>query len=70
MDRLGHPNMFEEQTADLGPVRVTVKYVIDPVKGLDFLNEIYRYHRERRHETSARIDPVPVTCLSATLPEK
>ena len=32
-----NPNMFEEHAADLGPVLVTVKYVIDPVKAPDFL---------------------------------
>jgi len=44
------PNMFEENASELGPVLVTVKYVIDPAKALDFLNEIYRYQRIRRRD--------------------
>ncbi len=46
----GKPAMFEEPATDLGPVLVTVKYVVDPAKGPDFLNEIYRYQRIRRRD--------------------
>ena len=48
------PKMFEEPAADLGPVLVTVKYVIDPAKAPDFLNEIYRYQRIRRRDGATR----------------
>ena len=48
------PSMFEEPASDLGPVLVTVKYVIDPAKGQDFLNEIYRYQRIRRRDGATR----------------
>lgn len=50
----GNPSMFEEHAADLGPVLVTVQYVIDPVKARDFLNEIYRYQRVRRRDGATR----------------
>jgi MFS family permease len=50
----GDPRMFEEHAADLGPVLVTVKYVIDPMKAPDFLNEIYRYQRIRRRDGATR----------------
>ncbi|MGB9405711.1 MAG: MFS transporter [Candidatus Acidiferrales bacterium] len=50
----GDPSMFEEHAADLGPVLVTVKYVIDPVKAPAFLNEIYRYQRIRRRDGATR----------------
>jgi MFS family permease len=50
----GKPEMFEEVDADLGPVLVTVKYVIDPAKAPDFLNEIYRYQRVRRRDGATR----------------
>jgi MFS family permease len=46
----GKPGMFEEHATDLGPVLVTVKYVIDPGKAPEFLNEIYRYQRIRRRD--------------------
>jgi MFS family permease len=49
----GNPRMFED-AADLGPVLVTVKYVIDPVKASNFLNEIYRYQRIRRRDGATR----------------
>ena len=50
----GKPGMFEEHAADLGPVLVTVKYVIDPAKAPDFLDEIYRYQRIRRRDGATR----------------
>jgi hypothetical protein len=48
------PSMFEEHAAELGPVLVTVKYVIDPMKAPNFLNEIYRYQRIRRRDGATR----------------
>ena len=50
----GKPEMFEEVDGDLGPVLVTVKYVIDPAKAPDFLNEIYEYQRVRRRDGATR----------------
>ena len=50
----GNPHMFEEHAAGLGPVLVTVKYVIDPAKAPDFLNLIYRYQRIRRRDGATR----------------
>jgi MFS family permease len=50
----GDPRMFEEHAADLGPVLVTVEYVIDPMKAPDFLNEIYKYQRIRRRDGATR----------------
>jgi MFS family permease len=50
----GKPATFEEPAANLGPVLVTVKYVIDPVKAADFLDEIYRYQRIRRRDGATR----------------
>jgi MFS family permease len=44
------PSMFEDQAAELGPVLVTVKYVIDPAAAPAFLNDIYRYQRIRRRD--------------------
>jgi hypothetical protein len=46
--------MFEEHAADLGPVLVTVKYVIDPAKAPDFLDEMYKYERVRRRDGATR----------------
>ena len=48
------PKMFEEPDAGLGPVLVTVKYVIDPAKAGDFLKEIYKYQRIRRRDGATR----------------
>jgi MFS family permease len=48
------PKMFEEHDPDLGPVLVSVKYVIDPAKAPDFLNEIYKYQRIRRRDGATR----------------
>jgi MFS family permease len=50
----GKPTMFEEHAADLGPVLVTVKYVVDPAKAPHFLNEIYEYQRIRRRDGATR----------------
>src|SRR5580692_1271109 len=50
----GKPSMFEEHAADLGPVLVTVKYVIDPAKSPAFLNDIYQYQRIRRRDGATR----------------
>ncbi len=50
----GKPSMFEEHATDLGPVLVTIKYVIDPAKEPEFLNEIYRYQRVRRRDGATR----------------
>jgi hypothetical protein len=50
----GKPAMFEEPATDLGPVLVTVKYVVDPAKETEFLNEIYRYQRIRRRDGATR----------------
>ena len=50
----GKPSMFVEPAADLGPVLVTVKYVIDPTKAPDFLKDIYRYQRIRRRDGATR----------------
>ena len=50
----GKPSMFEENAADLGPALVTVKYIIDPAKAPDFLDEIYRYQRIRRRDGATR----------------
>lgn len=50
----GNPSMFEEPPADDGPVLITVRYVIDPAKAPDFLNEIYRYQRIRRRDGATR----------------
>ncbi len=50
----GKPEMFEDVAADLGPVLVTVKYVIDPVNAPEFLNEINRYQRIRRRDGATR----------------
>jgi MFS family permease len=48
------PKLFEEHSADLGPVLVTVRYLIDPAKASDFLNEIYKYQRIRRRDGATR----------------
>jgi MFS family permease len=50
----GNPRIFEEHADELGPVLVTVKYVIDPVKAPNFLNEIHRYQRIRRRDGATR----------------
>lgn len=54
----GKPHMFQEHasehSSELGPVLVTVRYVIDPVKAADFLNEIYKYERVRRRDGATR----------------
>jgi MFS family permease len=48
------PSMFEEHAAEIGPVLVTVRYVIDPAKAQDFLKEMYRYQRIRRRDGATR----------------
>ncbi len=48
------PKFFAAQSPDLGPVLVTVKYVIDPKKSADFLDEIHRYQRIRRRDGATR----------------
>jgi MFS family permease len=50
----GRPNLFEEHAPELGPVLVTVKYVIDPAKAAAFLDEMYRYERVRRRDGATR----------------
>jgi MFS family permease len=50
----GKPSLLEEHAADLGPVLVTVRYVIDPAKAAEFLNEIYKYERVRRRDGATR----------------
>jgi len=54
----GKPHMFAEHapelSSELGPVLVSVRYVIDPVKAADFLNEIYKYERVRRRDGATR----------------
>jgi MFS family permease len=50
----GKPEMFEQHDADLGPVLVTVKYVVDPTKAPEFLEEIYKYQRVRRRDGATR----------------
>jgi len=48
------PIMFEEPAPDLGPVLVTVRYVVDPAKASEFLDEIHRYQRVRRRDGATR----------------
>ena len=50
----GRPSMFEEHAPDLGPVLVTIRYVVDPGKALEFLGEIYKYQRVRRRDGATR----------------
>jgi MFS family permease len=54
----GKPHFFEEHppehASELGPVLVSVRYVIDPAKAADFLNEIYKYQRVRRRDGATR----------------
>jgi len=50
----GKPEMFQEHPGELGPVLVTVRYLIDPAKAADFLNEIYKYQRVRRRDGATR----------------
>jgi MFS family permease len=54
----GKPNLFAEHAAEhaaeLGPVLVSVRYVIDPAKAADFLNEMYKYQRVRRRDGATR----------------
>jgi len=48
------PKLFEEPAPDLGPVLVTVRYVVDPARAPEFLKEIYRYQRVRRRDGATR----------------
>jgi Transmembrane secretion effector len=48
------PKLFEEPAPDLGPVLVTVRYVVDPAKAPEFLKEIHRYQRVRRRDGATR----------------
>jgi MFS family permease len=48
------PAIFEEPVPDLGPVLVTVRYVVDPAKAAEFLDNIYRYQRVRRRDGATR----------------
>ena len=50
----GDPRKFEEFAPTLGPVLVTVRYVIDPEKAPGFLDEMYRYQRIRRRDGASR----------------
>jgi len=50
----GKPSMFQEPAPELGPVLVTIRYVIDPAKAAEFLDEIYRYERVRRRDGATR----------------
>ncbi len=48
------PAMHEEPGPDQGPVLVTIKYVIDPKKAPEFLDEIHKYERVRRRDGATR----------------
>jgi len=48
------PGIFEHQDPDLGPVLVTVRYLIDPAKSAEFLRTMYRYQRIRRRDGATR----------------
>ena len=48
------PTMFDEPAPDLGPVLVTVRYVVERAKAAEFLHEIYRYQRIRRRDGATR----------------
>jgi MFS family permease len=48
------PKLFDEPAADLGPVLVTVRYVVDPARASEFLKEIHRYQRVRRRDGATR----------------
>ena len=52
------PHLLAEHSAgdsaESGPVLVSVRYVIDPAKAADFLNEMYKYQRVRRRDGATR----------------
>jgi len=48
------PTMFAEPAPDLGPVLVTVRYIINPEKASEFLNAIHKYERVRRRDGATR----------------
>jgi MFS family permease len=50
----GKLTLLEEHAAELGPVLVTVKYVVDPAMAPKFLDEIYKYQRIRRRDGATR----------------
>ena len=50
----GTPEIFQAHDPDVGPVLVTVTYVIDPLRANDFLKEMYRYQRIRRRDGATR----------------
>jgi MFS family permease len=50
----GNPRLFEEHAPEVGPVLVTVQYVIDPAKTQEFLKEIHLYQRIRRRDGATR----------------
>jgi len=49
-----NPRLFEEPDPDVGPVLVTVRYVIDPQKAPSFIEEMHRYQRIRRRDGATR----------------
>ena len=49
-----NPRLFEEPDPDVGPVLVTVRYIVDPEKAPAFLDEIHRYQRIRRRDGATR----------------
>jgi MFS family permease len=53
-DKWGKPHLFAEPEPDVGPVLVTVRYVVDPSKAADFLKAIHRYQRIRRRDGATR----------------
>ena len=50
----GKPQMLHEPEGAVGPVLVTVRYVVDPANAAKFLNEIYKYQRVRRRDGATR----------------
>jgi MFS family permease len=44
------PAMIEEPGPNQGPVLITIKYVIDPMKAPEFLHQINKYQRIRRRD--------------------
>ena len=46
--------MFREPAPDLGPVLVTVRYIIDPKKAAEFLGEVHMFERVRRRDGATR----------------
>jgi MFS family permease len=48
------PTMFAEPAPDLGPVLVTVRYILNPEKASEFLDAIHKYERVRRRDGATR----------------